>query len=229
MAILLSIETSTSISSVALHRDGVLISEERNPVPQSTASQLAVMIQRLLKQAHIQPKELNAIVVTSGPGSYTGLRIGVATAKGLCYALTIPLIAINSLELMTHKAIVSNPDHVADWFCPMLDARRMEVYCLLMNRAGVTLQPTHARVIDQDSFIEELKTNKIVFFGDGAEKCKNVIKSSQAFFIDDIHPTAEFLGYLGHTRWVSQKFENLGEFEPFYLKDFLIKKPNSVH
>ena len=228
MAILLSIETATSISSVALHRDGVLISKELNSVPQSTASQLAVMIQRLLKQSQIQPRELGGIVVTSGPGSYTGLRIGVATAKGLCYALAIPLIAVNSLELMTRQAIELNSESDVDWFCPMLDARRMEVYCLLMNRAGDIVQSTHARVIDQNSFAEELKKYKIVFFGDGAEKCKQVIQSPKALFLDGIHPTAEFLGYLGYGRWMNQQFENLGDFEPFYLKDFLIKKPNSV-
>lgn len=228
MAILLSIETSTSTSSVALHGDGVLISQEVNAIPQSTASQLAVMIQRLLKQSQIQPNELSGLVVTSGPGSYTGLRIGVATAKGLCYALSIPLIAVNSLELMTRNAREVNLENETDWFCPMLDARRMEVYCLLINQAGETIQSTHARVIDHNSFASELKENKILFFGDGAEKCKQVIQSPQALFLDGIHPTAEFLGYLGYVRWTNQQFENLGDFEPFYLKDFLIKKPNSV-
>lgn len=228
MALLLSIETSTVFSSVALHQDGVLLAIDINTQPQSAASQLAVMIQGLFKQTQIQPKELHAIVVTSGPGSYTGLRIGVATAKGLCYALNIPLIAINSLELMCHQVIEEKSDINYECLCPMLDARRMEVYCLLMNRNGQVIQPTQAKVIDHESFCDELLTHRIAFFGDGAEKCKTVMNAPNAIFIDNIFPSAKYLGSLAHSKWTNGQFENLGEFEPFYLKDFLIKKPNSI-
>lgn len=223
MSLILSLETASPVCSVALHDDGIIKASSHLYISQSASSQLAVMVDELLKRCDLKPNQLNAVAVSEGPGSYTGLRIGVATAKGLCYALDIPLIAVNTLESMVQKVANQFPDEVI--LCPMLDARRMEVYCLLANNKGDVLEPTQAKVIDESSFEKVLSKNKVVFFGNGAAKCKEVITSPNAIFLSDIVPSAEQIGELSFKKFQAKHFEDLADFEPFYLKDFLIKKP----
>lgn len=226
MALILSIETATPICSVALHNAEEWVATEVSTAPQSTASQLAVMIDRLFRTSGKSVDQLSAVAVSAGPGSYTGLRIGVATAKGICFAKSLQLISINTLELMVHQTI---KDHQfkerPTLLCPMLDARRMEVYCLLADTKADVIETTQAKVIEPNSFGEWLEKNEVYFFGDGASKCKQIITHPHANFIDDVHPSAQSLGILAWQKFTSGKFEDLPLYEPFYLKDFMIKKP----
>lgn len=226
MALILSLETATSVCSVALFNDGVILASSHLHIGQSASSKLAVMIDELLKRCDKSAKDLSAVAVSAGPGSYTGLRIGVATAKGMCFALNIPLIAINTLESMVAQITTHYPDDVL--FCPMIDARRMEVYCSLLKKDLEIIEPTQAKVIDESSFSSVMEKNKIVFFGNGASKCQEAISSANAIFLSDMHPSAVDVGLMAHEKFKNQEFENLAEFEPYYLKDFLIKKPKST-
>jgi len=234
MPVLLSLETSTSVCSAALHEDGKLLASLESHIPQSASSKLAVMIDQLFKTTHISPDSVKGVVVSSGPGSYTGLRIGVATAKGFCFALNVPLLSINTLELMTYQVISSFPEQkligeLGDaLFCPMLDARRMEVYCLIADQKLNVLEQTNAKVIDELSFDIWLKKNVIYFFGNGAIKCKSLITHTNSRFIDDVIPLASMLGELGYKKFQLNQFENVSSFEPLYLKDFVAKKPKSA-
>jgi tRNA threonylcarbamoyladenosine biosynthesis protein TsaB len=167
MALLLSLETSTSVCSAALHDAERLVAFAELHREQSHAAKLAVLIDHVLKMADRGMPDINGIVVSSGPGSYTGLRIGVSTAKGLAYALSVPLISIGTLELMTHQVQSRMNEELV--LCPMIDARRMEVYCLLWSR-GVIIEPVSAKVIDEGSFAEVLDNGQVVFFGNGSDK-----------------------------------------------------------
>lgn len=226
MSLILSLETASSVCSVALHADGIRLASSHLFISQSASSKLTVIIDELLKRCNTQPKQLSAIAVSAGPGSYTGLRIGVATSKGMCYALSIPLIAVNTLESMIAKIAAYFSDDVL--LCPMLDARRMEVYCMLSNKMLDILEGTQAKVIDESSFSAVLENKKVIFFGNGASKCKEFITSPNAIFLPNVTPSAEEVGELAYNRFKAEQFESLEDFEPFYLKDFLIKKPKSV-
>lgn len=228
MALLLSIETSTHSFSCALHLEGKRIAFGDSTESQTTASMLAVMIEKLFRDAQIKKDQLKGVVVASGPGSYTGLRIGVATAKGVCYALNIPLISVNTLYLLANQVNNKLDKNESALLCPMLDARRMEVYCMLLNTNLDIIEPTQAKVVDENSFVELLQQQSIYFFGEGSDKFKEVSKNSNAKFISDIRPSAAAMGEIGYRKFVKTDFEDLEHFEPFYLKDFLIKKPNSV-
>jgi len=234
MTLLLSLETSTQVCSVALHKEGRLLALLETPSPRSAAAQVAVMIQEVMAQSNHKPSELSGVIVASGPGSYTGLRIGVATAKGLCFALNIPLISINTLQLLAsqgkeaYAASANEIDQSNVLFCPMLDARRMEVYCKLLDFNLEDIEPTQARIIDEQSFAEQLNQFVIYFVGEGAQKCIGIIKHPNARFFPDITPAAKQLGELGYAKWKNTQFEEIATFEPYYLKDFLIKKPDLV-
>jgi tRNA threonylcarbamoyladenosine biosynthesis protein TsaB len=229
MSLLLSIETSTLGCSVALHEHGKLLHSVETQVPQSASSQLTVMIQKALNESQKKAAELKGVMVTAGPGSYTGLRIGVATAKGLCYALDIPLVSVNTLELLAYQFIKSQKWDVSkSLLCPMLDARRMEVYTMLMDSELNILRPTEAKVIDDTSYVDLLENNSVYFFGDGAAKCQEFIKHPNAHFVSDFIPLARYLGEMGFEKWAKNQLEDIASFEPFYLKDFLIRKPISV-
>lgn len=226
MALILSLESSTSSCSVALHHDGHVIASRELHEPYSAASRLTVLIQDVLSSAVVQTEDIEAVAVSCGPGSYTGLRIGVATAKGFCYAKNIPLIAINSLVLIA--AQVRDRASGTDVLCPMIDARRMEVYTTLLSKDLKELAPITASVIDEQSYSQQLNEHRILFFGTGAGKCEQVIRHPNAVFIPDIVPLASAMGELAEQDFRSAKFEAIGEFEPLYLKDFLIRKPKSA-
>lgn len=231
MALLLSLETSTHAFSCALHQGGRLMAFEESVVDQSTASMLASMIDALFKDSGLKKNQLNGVVVASGPGSYTGLRIGVATAKGICYALNVPLISVNTLSLMAFQ-FIGQVEHTFDLrgalLCPMLDARRMEVYCMLADRGGKMIEPIQAKIIEAQSFAATLEEQTIYFFGEGSDKCKNVIHHPNAKFVSGMKPSASPLGTIGLQKYGDSEFENQDLFEPLYLKDFVIRKPNLI-
>jgi tRNA threonylcarbamoyladenosine biosynthesis protein TsaB len=221
MALLLSLDSTTSVCSVAVHRDGELVDSKFIPEPRAASSQLLVEARALLGQNSISPASLSAIAVSSGPGSYTGLRIATSAAKGLCYALDLPLIAVNSLLVLSRPVVQAVR---ADLYCPMLDARRMEVYCVLINRNLELESRVEARVLDGSSFLDQLDRYTMAFFGDGSEKFKAVVNHPHAIFVDGVHPEAKQLGFLAFEKFLKKEFESLEDFEPFYLKDFMIKK-----
>jgi len=225
MSLILSIETATTVCSIALHSHGVLEEYSITLEPYSASSQLAVMINQVLKKAKVMPSDLTAVAVSSGPGSYTGLRIGVATAKGLCFSLGIPLIAVNTLEVMIKRVSEVTSEGL---LCPMIDARRMEVYCLLWGEKVGIVEETQARVVDSSSFGSYLEQGRVTFFGNGSAKCQKVIAHKNAFFIEGVMPSAEQVGELASKKYEAKEFEDTFNFEPRYLKEFLIKKPKSV-
>ena len=176
----------------------------------------------MLQKSNYTFKDLDAVAVSKGPGSYTGLRIGVSTAKGFCFALNIPLISINTLQHMAAK-MVQEANLKDCLFCPMLDARRMEVYCAIFDSNNKEFLTTEAKIIDDTSFANLLNKTKIVFFGDGAAKCKPALaQHSNAIFRDDFFPSSRDMVELAYQKYMQQHFENTAYFEPFYLKDFLI-------
>jgi tRNA threonylcarbamoyladenosine biosynthesis protein TsaB len=223
MTTLLCLETSGKVCSVAIHRDGKLLSSAEVHVEQSHASRLAPMIRDLIRFVDISLAEVDAVAVSSGPGSYTGLRIGASLAKGLCYSLNKPLIAVNTLELLASQ--MRDRSSQESLLCPMIDARRMEVYCMLTDNSLTTITPPEAVVINENSFNSVLRTRTIVFFGDGAMKCRSVIRSPKALFVDGVYPTASQLGILASERFEGNYFEDVADFEPHYLKEFFTRKP----
>lgn len=226
MALILSLETSTSSCSAALHKDGKTLVGRELHEPHLAASQLAVLVEEIMGETGTATREIDAVAVSAGPGSYTGLRIGVATAKGFCYALDIPLIAINSLLLLACQARGDvKPD---DLLCPMIDARRMEVYSMLLDANLNEVEPIAARVIDETSYQDVLSKQRIHFFGTGSDKCRAAIRHPDANFISGVIPSALAMGQLAEARFVARQFEDVATFEPLYLKDFLIRKPKSL-
>ena len=226
MAVLLSLETSTTVCSAALHENGKIQASIELHIAQSASSKLAVIINDLFDLCDMEANQLEGVAISSGPGSFTGLRIGVATAKGLCYALGVPLISVNTLELMVHQVREFNFDNTL--LCPMLDARRTEVYCMLMDASLTVLESTEAKIIDGQSFGSWLDQRVISFFGNGSAKCKDIIHHPNARFIEGIIPSAAKLGELAFQKFELKQFEDLYAFEPFYLKDFMIRKPKSI-
>lgn len=226
MSLILSIETSTGVCSVALHDDATLVATAELHREQSHAAKLAVFINQVLDMADVRMADIQAVAVSAGPGSYTGLRIGTSTAKGICYAAGIPLVAPGTLEIMA--AEISGANAGAASLCPMLDARRMEVYCQVFNAAGESVMPPQAKIIDENSFEELLNAGPVLFFGNGAEKCREVIRHVNARFIEGVYPKASVLGRVAFSRLKKGEIEDLARFEPFYLKDFIAKKAQPV-
>ena len=217
MASIICIETATKSCSVALARDSHLVAvKEEVSENYSHSEQLTVFIEQLLQQEGLKVSDLDAIAVSSGPGSYTGLRIGVSTAKGLCYASDVPLIAISTLGAMVQAMKDKYPEAQ---LCPMLDARRMEVYCALYSKSHAS--PVVAKIIDKYSFKEELEKGPILFFGDGAYKCQDLLVHANAYFELGVYPSAVNMISLAYEKFQNQDFEDIAYFEPFYLKDFV--------
>ena len=224
MPTVLSIETATPTCSVALHRDGTLLGLQEVHLEKSHSSLLHLMVDHLLDYAEVTREALSAVAVSMGPGSYTGLRIGAAAAKGWCYALDIPLIGIDTLQAMAHGVNQGNPPGA--WLCPMIDARRMEVFCRLEDAGGDELQPTQALVVDQESFQEQLAQHEVWFFGDGSDKCASLLGTSpQAHFLPGVRPSARWVGELAQARFERQEFEDLAYSVPHYGKAFYTTQP----
>ena len=215
---ILNIETSTKACSVALHKNGELIvCREDVTTNFSHSEKLLKFISKLFSDARLSLSDLDAIAVSMGPGSYTGLRIGVSTAKGLCYGLDIPLISISTLKAMSFGMAL---EIKADLYCPMIDARRMEVYSAFFDINNTEVRKIQADIINENSYKKELE-KKVVFFGDGSEKLIEKIKNKNAIFVSDIHPSAKNMGLLSYQKFTKSLFEDLAYFEPFYLKDFV--------
>lgn len=231
MALILNIETSTEVCSVAIALNGQLLFKKESTEGLNHSKVLTVFIDELFKENNLKPESLDAVAVSKGPGSYTGLRIGVSVAKGLCYGLNIPLISVNSLEILgvfaaQNLAEYKLPDDgIPVLFCPMIDARRMEVYTSLYNIQGEELRPVSAEIIDEQFLSELLENHKILFFGNGAEKCKTTIKHKNAFPQGPMITSAQFMQHLSEKKFNNKEFENIAYFEPFYLKNFVATIP----
>lgn len=216
--IILNIETATKNCSVSLSVDGVMIAlKEVNDGGYSHAENLHVFIEELLQENQIEVSQLSAIAVGKGPGSYTGLRIGVSAAKGIAYALEVPLISVDTLASLAHTISVEDGKIV-----PMLDARRLEVYTKIFDVNYNEIVKTQAKIIDEHSFVDELKEAKLYFLGDGAAKCKEYIQSENAIFVADKYPSAKEMVGLSYQKYLKNDFEDVAYFEPFYLKDFVV-------
>lgn len=220
MSCILNIETSTTVCSVALSCNGEVLFEKSSFEGPSHAALLGVYTEEAIAVLKEKGSKLDAVAVSSGPGSYTGLRIGVSVAKGLCFGYDIPLISIHTLEIMAIAAI-RQMNEVADClYCSMLDARRMEVYDAIYDVNLNTVRETVANIVDAETYASYLEKGKVCFFGNGAAKCKTVITSPNAIFIDDIHPQATNMVTLSKKAFDAGKFEDTAYFEPFYLKEF---------
>lgn len=227
---ILAIETATKTCSVALIENGKSVALlEETKEQYSHAEQLNPFIQDLLRNAGYQPKDLTAVAVGKGPGSYTGLRIGVSSAKGLCYALNIPLVAVPTLKAMAMQVKHWHKDLSGKLLCPMIDARRMEVYAALYDGALKEIRGTQADIVDEHTYAEYLRNQEVIFFGDGAAKCREVMEhQSHASFVENINPSAVEVGLLGHEKLMRGEVEDVAYFEPYYLKEFVAGKPKKL-
>lgn len=224
----LQIDTSTAVCSVALSRDGETIALHRAETSNAHASSLTLMIGALMNEQQMSYSKLSAVAVSKGPGSYTGLRIGVSTAKGICYAHDLPLIAIDSLLMLAEgfrhtMQVIENPDA---WLCPMIDARRMEVYQAIYTTDLQTISPTVAAIIDEHSFEHLPQGQNIYLFGSGADKFEDVFRSNQQVrVVCGIEASASALSSLSYKAYVNNDYVDTAYFEPFYLKDFIPTSP----
>lgn len=225
MCTILSIETATPACSCALSHDGELLLSREDFRGQSHATLLGVFVDEIMKYVRKEGITLDAIAVSSGPGSYTGLRIGVSEAKGLSYGLDIPLIAIPTPLVMA--AMVANRAGEDDLLCPMIDARRMEVYATFFNRTLETIRPTAADIVDGESYADLLAGHSVHFFGNGADKCREVITHPNALFVEDIHPLATGMVPLAEQAFNEKRFVDSAYFEPHYLKEFVATVPKN--
>ncbi|AZJ32843.1 tRNA threonylcarbamoyladenosine biosynthesis protein TsaB [Tenacibaculum mesophilum] len=218
MATILHIETATKNCSVSVAIKGELLAlQELNDGNYSHAEKLHPFIQQVMKKAKLSFNDIDAVAVSKGPGSYTGLRIGVSAAKGLCFAFDKPLISIETLQSLAHKVSVKEGVVV-----PMLDARRMEVYAAVYNSKYEQVRDIKAEIINESSFEEYLSKGKVYFIGDGAEKCKGIIVNENAVFIDGEFPSAKEMVQLSLDKYKKNDIEDVAYFEPFYLKDFVV-------
>ena len=220
---ILNIETSTTCCSAAITIDGKLVASVEQLANANHASQLPVFIQQLLHEANVNDWHLDAVALSQGPGSYTGLRIGASTAKGICYGLNIPLIPVDTLQVLC-ASVPSGmlPDNAL--LCPMLDARRMEVYTALYQQQGTqlsTISEVQAMIIDADAFAQTLAQQPVYFFGNGAAKCQSVITHPNAHFVDNVVPQAQCMGLLAEMQPNSLDVKQMAYYEPFYLKEFV--------
>jgi len=226
MSIILGIETSTKICSVAVSDGYKLLAIEEEGGEYSHSEKLTTFIQKVLERANLNLKSIDAIAISKGPGSYTGLRIGVSVAKGLCYSLNKPLIAIDTLQAM---ALGMLKNEKSELYCSMIDARRMEVYTALYDSNNNIVYPVSAKIIDENSFQNHLKDNKVAFFGDGSAKCKEALaQHKNAVFSDFGLPSAEFINELAVEKFNKKEFKDVAYFEPYYLKDFVATKAKKL-
>ena len=223
MPLLLALETSTTVCSIALFKGQQLLGASELQIEKSHSSHITVMISQLVENCGATLQELSAVAISGGPGSYTGLRIGTSTAKGLCYSLDIPLLEVSTLYGLAAQVIQATPRPERYLFCPMLDARRMEVYTCLLDSQLQEVSSIAPIVLDEHTFGNKLAAQPVIFFGSGAQKFKELVKEKEhALFVDDVLPSAKTIGQLAQAKYVKKEFEDVAYYEPFYLKDVYI-------
>ena len=229
MSCILHIETSTDVCSVAVSQDGACIFNRESEATVGSSQMTPGFIEEALSFIDCNLLTLDAVAVSCGPGSYTGLHIGVSTAKGICYGRDTKLIAVPTLQLMCVPVLLRETVQEEDaLLCPMIDARRMEVYAQLFDRSLHEIRPIHADIVDSDTYKEYLDEHPVYFFGNGAEKCMNIINHPNAHLIEGIAPQAKWMHPLAERRFFDGVFEDVAYFVPFYLKDFVAKKPKPL-
>lgn len=221
---ILSIETSTPVCSIALHNEGKLLAQQAYHSDKSHSVLLPTIIGEILDNALVKKVDLKAIAISSGPGSYTGLRIGLSATKGLCFALGIPLISVGTLDTLIAQAVGWVP--VEALICPMIDARRMEVYTKLVTPEGEHIWELQPLILEEDTF-QEFEDRPIFIFGSGATKCRDFLKHPNLMILDSIHPDAAYAGQIAWHKFQKQGFEDLAYYEPNYLKEFQTKKASN--
>lgn len=229
MSSILHIETSTSACSVALSEDGQVLFSKEDLRGMTHSTSLGVFVDEALSFADSHAIPVKAVAVSCGPGSYTGLRIGVSMAKGVCYGRDLPLIGIPTLQVQCVPVLLYHDELPEDaLLCPMIDARRMEVYAAIYDRALNTVREISADIVDENTYKEFLDKGPVYFFGDGAAKCKSQITHPNAHFIDDIRPLAKMMFPLAEKAVAEERYEDVAYFEPFYLKEFVASKPKKL-
>ena len=229
MSYILNIETSTDVCSVAISDSGQVIFNKEDHSGPNHAVKLGVYVDEALDFLDSHGLPLEAVAVSCGPGSYTGLRIGVSMAKGICYGRGVKLIAVPTLELMAVPVLLGeHPEDEDALIVPMLDARRMEVYAEVLDRALKVVRPIQADIVDADTYKEYLDQHHVYFFGNGAAKCMETINHPNAHLVEGIEPLAKNMAPLAEKRFVEGKFEDVAYFVPFYLKDFVAKMPKKL-
>ena len=228
MSCILHIETSTEVCSVSVSQDGASIFSKEDYKGSSHAVALGVFVDEALSFADNHAIPLDAVAVSCGPGSYTGLRIGVSMAKGICYGRNIPLIGLPTLEVMSVPVLLSEELPEDALLCPMIDARRMEVYAAIYDRALNVKRTIGADIIDEHSYAEFLEKHPVYFFGNGSGKCREKLVHPNAHFIEDIHPLAKWMFPLAEKAMAKQDFKDVAYFEPFYLKEFVASTPKKL-
>jgi tRNA threonylcarbamoyladenosine biosynthesis protein TsaB len=228
---ILHLETATNVCSVALSEGLEILAFRETDEDRSHGSVLTVFMDEVLKGCGLNPTDIDAIAVSRGPGSYTGLRIGVSVTKGFAYAQNIPVIGISTLKVLAYAALNDSrvieiqKNHSEIMLCPLIDARRMEVYSAVYSENGVEAEQVAAKIIDENSFINFLDLGQVVFFGNGSDKIRELIKHKNAHIIEGITPSAKYMVPLALESYQDEKFENTAYFEPFYLKDFIATTP----
>ena len=226
MALILNIETSETICSVALAENNNVITLKESNEERSHAKLITVFIEEIFKNSDYKLQDLDAISVSKGPGSYTGLRIGVSTAKGLCYGLNIPLISVSTLKALAN-ATINTSKYNKYKFCSMIDARRMEVYSAIYNDDLTKIKDISADILTEESYADYLKSNKIVFVGSGSDKFSQILNNNNAFFNKEVMPSAKNMVNISYQKFNNKIFEDVAYFEPYYLKDFIAIKPKN--
>ena len=228
MSCILSIETSTDVCSVAMSENGQCIFKKEDHSGPNHAVSLGVYVDEALSFTDNHAIPLGAVAVSSGPGSYTGLRIGVSMAKGICYGRDVPLLSVPTLEVMAVPVLLNHEIEDDALLCPMIDARRMEVYSAIYDRALKQQREIRADVVDGDTYREFLDQHPVYFFGNGAAKCMETINHPNARLIKGIEPLAKYMFPLAERKWVQEEFEDVAYYVPYYLKDFVAKMPKKM-
>lgn len=228
MSCILSIETSTGVCSVAMSENGQCIFKQEDHSGPNHAVSLGAFVDEALSFTDNHAIPLGAVAVSCGPGSYTGLRIGVSMAKGICYGRNVPLLAVPTLEVMSVPVLLNHEIEDDALLCPMIDARRMEVYSAIYDRALNERRETRADIVNAGTYREYLDHHPVYFFGNGAAKCMETINHPNARLIDGIDPLAKYMFPIAERKWVSEEFEDVAYFVPYYLKDFVAKTPKKL-
>lgn len=228
MSCILHIETSTEACSVAVSEDGMTVFNEEDLKGPSHAVQLGVFVDEALSFVDSRAMPVDAVAVSCGPGSYTGLRIGVSMAKGICYGRNVPLIALPTLQVMCVPVLLYQDLPEEALLCPMIDARRMEVYAAVYDRALNVKRDTAADIVDEHSYLEFLDKGPVYFFGNGSAKCREKITHPNARFIEEMRPLAKWMFPLAEKAFLKGDFKDVAYFEPFYLKEFVASRPKKL-